>query len=187
MHSPCTRMTPERPAQGHDLLVGAGLRFRRMRDCFDLGGEIKNARRTIPRALFDRGSHGDVLLHRRHHQCAGGAAIDGSQQPAGADAGHLEDGRAHRVRLDVIPFAALLIALSNVGAAARTWPRCARLPFVAGIDHFLPPVFGSAASALEDALGRLLTQYLLSGRCSSFSDKPEPALKAHTTCWSAWA
>ena len=38
----------------------------------------------------------------------------------------------------------------------------ARLPFVAGIDHFLPPVFGSAASALENAVGRAAHSILLS-------------------------
>jgi len=39
--------------------------------------------------------------------------------------------------------AAFLIALSNVGAAAAYLAAVARLPFVAGIDHFLPSAFGA--------------------------------------------
>src|SRR2546422_11731887 len=42
----------------------------------------------------------------------------------------------------VIPVAAFLIALSNLGAAGAYLAAVARLPFVAGIDRFLPPVFG---------------------------------------------
>lgn len=51
---------------------------------------------------------------------------------------------AHKLGFErVIPFAAFLIALSNVGAAGAYLAAVARLPFVAGIDRFLPPVFGA--------------------------------------------
>src|SRR5207302_2611441 len=43
----------------------------------------------------------------------------------------------------VIPFAAFMIALSNLGATGAYLAAVARLPFVAGIDRFLPPVFGA--------------------------------------------
>ena len=42
-----------------------------------------------------------------------------------------------------LPLAAFLIALSNVGAAGAYLAAVARLPFVAGIDRFLPPAFGA--------------------------------------------
>jgi glutamate:GABA antiporter len=42
----------------------------------------------------------------------------------------------------VIPISALLIAMSNLGAAGGFLSSVARLPFVAGIDRFLPPSFG---------------------------------------------
>jgi glutamate:GABA antiporter len=42
----------------------------------------------------------------------------------------------------VIPISALLIAVSNLGAAGGFLSSVARLPFVAGIDRFLPPSFG---------------------------------------------
>ncbi len=73
--------------------------------------------------------------------------------------------------------AAFLIALSNVGAAAAYLAAVARLPFVAGIDHFLPPAFGSAASALENTVGLACSHNILSGCCSSFSDRPAPTSK----------
>jgi amino acid transporter len=37
---------------------------------------------------------------------------------------------------------AILVGISNVGAAAAYLSSTARLPFVAGINHYLPPVFG---------------------------------------------
>jgi len=42
----------------------------------------------------------------------------------------------------VIPLSAFLIALSNLGASGAYLAAVARLPFVAGIDRFLPPAFG---------------------------------------------
>jgi len=43
----------------------------------------------------------------------------------------------------VIPLGAFLIALSNLGAAGAYLAAVARLPFVAGLDRFLPPAFGA--------------------------------------------
>jgi amino acid transporter len=42
----------------------------------------------------------------------------------------------------IIPISAALIAISNLGAAGAYLASVARLPFVAGIDRFLPPAFG---------------------------------------------
>jgi amino acid transporter len=41
-----------------------------------------------------------------------------------------------------LPVAAFLIALSNIGASGAYLAAVARLPFVAGIDNYLPPAFG---------------------------------------------
>jgi amino acid transporter len=49
----------------------------------------------------------------------------------------------HRLGLGpVVAPIAILVAISSVGAAAAYLTATARLPFVAGIDHYLPPVFG---------------------------------------------
>jgi amino acid transporter len=60
----------------------------------------------------------------------------------------------------VIPFAALLIALSNVGAAGAYLAAGARLPFVAGIDRFLPPAFGALHPRWKTPWVGLLTQFV---------------------------
>src|SRR5437763_924516 len=42
----------------------------------------------------------------------------------------------------VIPIGGFLIALSNLGASGAYLAAVARLPFVAGLDRFLPAAFG---------------------------------------------
>ena len=37
---------------------------------------------------------------------------------------------------------AVLVAISNIGAASAYLSATARLPFVAGVNRYLPPVFG---------------------------------------------
>jgi amino acid transporter len=68
---------------------------------------------------------------------------------------------AHRIGFEgVIPFAAFLIMLSNVGAAGAFLAAVARLPFVAGIDRFLPPVFGTLHPRWKTPWVGLLTQFV---------------------------
>jgi amino acid transporter len=61
----------------------------------------------------------------------------------------------------VVPYAAFLIALSNVGAAGAYLAAVARLPFVAGIDRFLPPVFGALHPRWRTPWIALLVQFAL--------------------------
>lgn len=107
-----------------------------------MGDEIENPRRTIPRALLI----GGVIF--------GVAYIAGTASlliavPAGEVNG--VNGFMHGMtvlcaRMHVawlaIPIA-LLIGLNAVGGAAAFLSSTSRLPFVAGIDSYLPKVFGS--------------------------------------------
>ncbi len=69
---------------------------------------------------------------------------------------------AQRVGLgSLIPLTASLIALSNVGAASAYLAAVARLPFVAGIDRFLPPAFGKLHPRWKTPWVALLAQYVL--------------------------
>ena len=118
-----------------------------------MGGEIKNARRIIPRALLIAGV--TVTF------CYIVGTISVLVALPSSEVGNLQglmqaiSKTADRIGFEgIIPFAALLITLSNVGAAGAYLAAVARLPFVAGIDRFLPPAFGALASALEDAVGR---------------------------------
>jgi len=106
-----------------------------------MGEEIKNARRTIPLALFTAGvtvafcyilGTVCVLLALPSSEVSG---LQGLVQAIAKT--------ADRVGLPgILPVAALLIALSNIGASGAYLAAVARLPFVAGIDHYLPPAFG---------------------------------------------
>jgi glutamate:GABA antiporter len=61
----------------------------------------------------------------------------------------------------ILPFAAFLIALSNIGACGAYLAAVARLPFVAGIDRFLPPAFGRLHPRWKTPWVALLTQFAL--------------------------
>lgn len=106
-----------------------------------MGEEIKNTRRTVPWALFTGGlvvtfcyvmGTVGVLLALPHGQVSD---LQGLMQAITRT--------AERVGVFwIIPVAAGFIALSNLGAAGAYLAAVARLPFVAGIDRFLPPLFG---------------------------------------------
>jgi amino acid transporter len=105
-----------------------------------MGEEIKNPRRALPFALFVAGitvtlcyilGTVSVLLALPPSQVND---LEGLMQAVSST--------AHRIGLEaVIPVAALLIAVSNLGAASAFLAAVARLPFVAGLDRFLPPLF----------------------------------------------
>jgi amino acid transporter len=103
--------------------------------------EVKNTRRAIPFALFTGGlvvtfcyiaGTIGVLLALPRDQVSN---LQGLMQAITRTAGRIGF-------FWIIPVSAGLIALSNLGAAGAYLAAVARLPFVAGIDRFLPPVFG---------------------------------------------
>ncbi len=106
-----------------------------------MGEEIENPRRTIPRALLV----GGVVLALGY--LAGTAALLvalPSAEVSGVD-GFMR-GAAHLCTRLGLPWLSLvlavLLALNAVGGAASFLSSTSRLPFVAGIDRYLPPVFG---------------------------------------------
>jgi amino acid transporter len=106
-----------------------------------MGEEIRNPRRTIPRALLAGGAVLAVgyiagttaLLVAVPSEAVSGP--DGFMLGMQSLCSHL--GLAWLA----IPMA-LLVGLTAVGGAAAFLSSTSRLPFVAGIDHYLPPVFG---------------------------------------------
>src|SRR5215467_10777636 len=127
-----------------------------------MGGEIKNARRAIPWALFIGGvtvtfcyivGTIGVLLALPPAEVSN---LQGLMQAISST--------AHKINWEgVIPIAAFLIALSNVGAAGAYLAAVARLPFVAGIDRFLPPVFGALHLRWKTPWLGLLAQFVFGG------------------------
>jgi amino acid transporter len=106
-----------------------------------MGEEIENARRTIPRALAAGGS---VLAVG---YIAGTAALLVAL-PSGAVSGvdgfmrGVEQLCTHLGLRWLIAIMAALLGLNAVGGAAAYLSSTSRLPFVAGIDRYLPAVFG---------------------------------------------
>ena len=106
-----------------------------------MGDEIQNPRRNIPVALVVAG----VILTIGY---IGGTAALLVTLPAQAVSG--PDGFVNGIaqlgdKLGVgwlLTPMALLVALNAVGGAAGNLSASARLPFVAGVDRYLPPAFG---------------------------------------------
>ena len=125
-----------------------------------MGEEIKNPRRTLPWGLFVAGltvalcyilGTVGVLLALPSSEVGN---LQGLMQAISKTAG--------RVGFEsVIPVAAFLIALSNVGACGAYLAAVARLPFVAGIDRFLPPAFGSLHPRWKTPWVALLVQFAI--------------------------
>lgn len=106
-----------------------------------LGGEIKDARRNLPRGLLVAGvtvafcyilGTFFVLLALPSNETS---ILDGVIQA-------IERSAARFGIHGVTSSAALLIAVSNIGAAAAFLAAGARLPFVAGMNGLLPRMFG---------------------------------------------
>lgn len=105
-----------------------------------LGGEIRDPRRNLPRALLLAGAlitatylagTASLLVALPASEASGLTGITKAIAAASAKAGLPAMGKA----------AALLITLSGVGVTGAWLATSSRLPFVGGLDHFLPPAF----------------------------------------------
>ena len=125
-----------------------------------MGGEIKNPRRTIPWAVFAAG----VTVAFCYIIGTVGVLV---ALPS-TEVSNLQ-GLVQAIAKTVdrvgyfwtLPAAGFLIALSNIGAAGAYLAAVARLPFVAGIDRFLPPAFGALHPRWKTPWVALLTQYVV--------------------------
>ena len=107
-----------------------------------MGEEIENTQRILPRALFLAG--GLITVAYIAGTTAMLIALP-SEAVSGVD-GFMRGIEQLTGRLGIpwlIPLMAILVTLSAVGGAAGYLSSTSRLPFVAGIDHYLPAVFGS--------------------------------------------
>ncbi len=126
-----------------------------------LGGEIRDARRTIPRALLIAGvlitagyMLGTVamLVLLPQHQLNGLEGIMQALSSRGAQIGWY----------GLAPAVALLICIANLGGVSAYLAAMSRLPFVAGIDRYLPSAFGR----LHPKWGTPHVSLIVQGICS---------------------
>ncbi|WP_263350451.1 APC family permease [Acidicapsa acidisoli] len=106
-----------------------------------MGGEIRNTRRTVPRALIFAGvliTMGYILGTIAMLVAMPSEQISGLGGFMTAIARMCQD---FQVGWMVVAIS-LMVTLSCLGAACAYLAACSRLPFVAGIDNYLPAAFG---------------------------------------------
>ncbi len=106
-----------------------------------MGGEIKNTRRTVPRALVFAGiliTMGYILGTIAMLLAMPSEQIGGLGGLMTAIAQMCQNLGVNRMVTGI----ALMVTLSCVGAAGAYLAACSRLPFMAGIDNYLPAAFG---------------------------------------------
>ena len=124
-----------------------------------MGDEIKTSRRAIPWAVFTAG----VTVAFCYIIGTIGVLLALPPSEVGNLQGLMQaiSATAHRIHWEgVIPVAAFLIMISNIGAAGAYLAAGARLPYVAGIDRFLPPVFGALHPRWKTPWVGLLSQFI---------------------------
>jgi glutamate:GABA antiporter len=143
---PATRITPStllpRFDFDHALLWSTiAFGFAGLEAASLMGDEIEDARRTVPRAIVLGGisiaaiyilGTLAILVVLPAQDVSGLAGILQAVDHIGVITGF----RA------VTPAMALLVALGSLGGVSAWFSSTARLPFVAGIDRYLPPAFG---------------------------------------------
>lgn len=122
-----------------------------------IGGEIKNPRRTIPVGLALAAPAIAIIY------IAGTLSVLAALLPhnVNASAGVMQaiDQIAARFGWGVLtPMAAVLVALSCFGSTGAWLGAVARIPFVAGIDNYLPPAFGRMHPRWGSPVAALITQ-----------------------------
>lgn len=127
-----------------------------------IGGEIRNPRRTIPvglalaapaiAAIYVAGTLAVLVVVTPNDVNASAGVMDGISHAA------------TRFGWSVItPIAAALVALSCIGSAGAWTGAVARIPFVAGIDRYLPPAFGRMHPRWGSPVVALLVQLVVAG------------------------
>ena len=143
-----------------------------------MGEEINNPRRTIPRAIGIAGvmvaaiyilGTLAILLALPQEQITGLGGIMDAITATG-----------NRVGLTgLAPLAATLIVVSTMGGVSVWLAAVARLPFVAGIDNYLPAAFGKLHPRFGTPYVALLLQAVVAAICAVLGQAGETPKKAY--------
>jgi glutamate:GABA antiporter len=136
--------------------------FGGMEGASTMAGEIQNPRRNIPRALLTAGvaitviyiaATFSVLTALPADEVSG---LQGFMQAMSKVSG--------RIGFEAIsPVAALLVTLSSVGGVSAWFAASSRIPFVAGVDRFLPSAFGRVHPKWRTPYIAMAVQAVLAG------------------------
>ena len=122
-----------------------------------MGGEIKHPRRTIPLGLA-MAAPAIAVIYIVGTLSVLAVLVPHAVNPSSGVMQAIQ-GVATRLRWSALtPIAAVLVALSCVGSAGAWLGAVARIPFVAGIDRYLPPIFGRMHPRWGSPVAALVTQ-----------------------------
>src|SRR6185312_9929086 len=124
--------------------------------------EIREPRKTFPRAIYASAALIALIY------IAGTMAVLVIQPAAGTDtrSGVFQGISSGAAALGIVWFgviAALLVTVGNAGGVGATVAGVARVPFVAGIDHYLPAYFGKIHPKWQTPYIAILIQAAISG------------------------
>jgi amino acid transporter len=142
------------------------------------GDEIEAPRRTIPAAIVIAG----VIIAALY--VLGTLAVLFALPPAEVSglSGIMDAITAIGSRVGLTglaPFAALLIVVSALGGVSAWLGAPARLPFVAGIDHFLPSAFGRLHPRYGTPYVALIVQAVVAAGCAILGQAGESPKRAY--------
>ncbi|MGC1380354.1 MAG: APC family permease [Candidatus Baltobacteraceae bacterium] len=125
-----------------------------------MGGEIKKPRRTIPFGLAIAAPAIAAIY------ILGTISVLGALVPHAVDAsaGVMQAVAAIAARFGwalLTPIAAVMVAISCLGSTGAWLGAVARLPFVAGLDHYLPSAFGRMHPRWGSPVVALITQAVI--------------------------
>ena len=156
------------PITARSLMPGAGLKdiifwstiafaFGGVEAGSTMGEEIVDARRTVPRAIITAG----VLIAGLYIVCTWCVLLALPKEQVSGLQGLMQAIQALAGKAGVpwlVPILAALVTLSALGGVAGWFAATARLPFVAGIDRFLPRAFGELHPRWKTPYVALLVQ-----------------------------
>lgn len=168
-----TRFGPATPITGRSIVPSTSLKdvifwstiafaFGGVESGSTMGEEIHDARRTVPRAVLAAGvvvtvlyiaTTLSILLAIPKEQVSG---LQGIMQAVQAVC-------ARASMTWVVPIVAALVTLNALGGVGGWFAATARLPFVAGIDRFLPDAFGRLHPRWRTPYVALLVQAGIAG------------------------
>jgi len=127
-----------------------------------MGSEIRDARRNIPRALLTAG----VIITFMYVAATASVLIALPAEDVTGLQGFMQaiSKVGQRIGFDgVVPWIALLVTLSSVGGMSAWFAASSRLPFVAGVDKFLPSAFGRVHPRWKTPYVAMAVQAALAG------------------------
>ena len=127
-----------------------------------MGGEIRDARRNIPRALLVAG----VIITFMYVAATASVLIALPAEDVTGLQGFMQaiSKVGQRIGFEgVAPWVALLVTLSSVGGVSAWFAASSRLPFVAGVDKFLPSAFGRVHPRWKTPYVAMAVQAALAG------------------------